>query len=191
MRAFYAVFCIILIFIFVLSYFFLAEDVGFFNYYLGERLDMLITFCLALLSCTLEITRTSRNTLTGSWNVEFFPENAKDSKKLAQLKQEGTMIIYEKNRKEYLGNMYLTFINENRIIRQGLYEIELKRSFRKITGTSHLKFMKELVPGVLPAEDNYALRRTYSLSLTGRNMINGSVQMEAQNVRSAFSATRK
>ena len=191
MRAFYAIFCVILIFIFVFSYFFLAEDVGFFNYYLGERLDMLITFCLALLSCTLEITRVSRNTLNGSWSVEIFPENGKDSKKLAQFKQEGTMIIYEKNRKEYLGSMYLTFINESRIIRQGLYEIEFKRRFRKITGTSNLKFMKELVPGVLPEGDKNAHRRTYSLSLTGRNMINGSVQMEALNVKSAFSATRK
>ena len=191
MRAFYAVFCIVLLFIFVLSYFLLGENVGIFNYYFGERLDMLITFCLALLSCTLEITRASRNTLTGSWNVEIFPEGGRDSRRHAQMKQEGSMIIYEKNRKEYLGNMHLTFISDSRIIRQGFYEIEFKRKFRKIIGTSNLKFMKELEPGVFPENETYARRRTYSLALTGRNMIHGSVQLDAQNTKSAFSATRK
>ena len=152
---------------------------------------MLISFCLALLSCTLEITRASRYTLTGNWNVEIFPEDGKGSKKQVQPKQEGTMIIYEKNRKEYLGSMYLTFIVENRIIRQGFYEIGFKRRFRKITGTSSLKFMKEIESNVFPENDSNARRRTYSLSLTGRNMINGSVQIEAQNAKASFSATRK
>ena len=193
MRAFYIVFCIMLLGIFFLSYSFLGESVGIFRYYFGERLDMLITLFFALLSCIFEIARTSRNKLTGSWDVEFFPEGKKDHKKqdLPAMKQEGTMIIYEKNRKEYLGNMHLSFFIENRIIKQGFYEIELKRKFRKITGTSNLKFMKEIEPEAFQETDANTRRRTYSLSLTGRNMINGSVQMEAQNTKAAFSATRK
>ena len=193
MRALYVIFCIILIGIFFLSYFFLGENVGIFRYYFGERLDMIITLFLALLSCAFEIARTSRNTLTGSWDIAFFHEDKKDHKKqeLPEMKQEGTMIIYEKNRKEYLGNMHLSFFIENRIIKQGFYEIELKRKFRKISGTSNLKFMKEIEPEAFLEKDSNTRRRTYNLSLTGRNMINGSVQMETQNTKATFSATRK
>ena len=193
MRAFYIIFCIILIGIFFLSYFFLGENVGIYRYYFGERVDMLVTLFFALLSCGFEIARTSRNTLTGRWDVEFFPEGKKDHKKQEQpaMKQEGTMIIYEKNRKEYLGSMHLSFFIENRIIKQGFYEVELKRKFRKISGTSILKFMKEIEAEAFTEKDAQTRRRTYNLSLTGRNMINGTVQMEAQNTKAAFSATRK
>jgi len=187
MRLVYYLICCTLILLFVLSYILQSGDSNIVNFYLNERLELLITIFISLSTCVIGIYRLSRNSLTGSWHILAYP---KDSRQAASVKHEGTMIIYEKNKNEYFGNLQFDSYTNGVLMSHAFYEISLKKKLTKIVGESNVKFVKTLDPDFVAEDASEVMRFLYELRVISYNKIEGKGDSDDGAILSHFTAER-
>ena len=177
-----------LVLLFLISYIMQSGDSNIVDYYLNDRLELLITICISLSTCVIGIYRMSRNSLAGAWHVVAYPKEAGQDNVV--IKQEGTMVIYEKNNNEYFGNLQFDSFHNGELISQVLNEISLKKKLLKIVGESNVKFIKILDEAFFDVEAEEVMRILFELRVISYNKIEGKAESGDGSITSHISAER-
>jgi hypothetical protein len=169
---------------------------SFFEFYIHEKMDLGLTILVTMVACIVNIFELSRKTLTGTWTVLFLPKVHDKNVKI--FKQVGTMILYEKGRRFYVGSLQLDFVDANgNVVVQGYYSITLKRKIlsNKIEGESEMKIRytknDDFVKNSNDLNNPLIKKCDYTLNLDNANQINGIAKASKNsNAECSFKATR-
>lgn len=118
------------------------SDYGFFQYYFNEKLDLLVSLLVILITSILNIVDYERKKLSGEWSVFVSP--VKWELRKQTYIGDGRMILTELKKRQYKGYLYLDWKNdEGIVVVKGFYEIKLISScFGKVIGKS-IMMMRE------------------------------------------------